>query len=259
MTQSERRLFLIKYLFEERKACRASLPPMNEAEQKRVLRSLLNIREPKEPNAEFLRVQDAYLQEEIREKGITDANTLEPVEDGIYLWQGDITTLKCGAIVNAANSRLLGCFAPCHLCIDNAIHTFAGVQLRLECDRIMTEQGHPEPTGKAKITKAYNPPSEYVLHTVGPIIGGKLTEKDEKELASCYTNCLALAAKKGIKSVAFCCISTGEFHFPNETAAHIAIKTIRNFLKANKDIKVIFNVFLQKDLDIYRRIFGING
>ena len=154
MTQSERRLFLIKYLFEERKACRASLPPMNEEEQKRVLRSLLNIREPKEPNAEFLRVQDAYLQEEIREKGITDANTLEPVEDGIYLWQGDITTLKCGAIVNAANSRLLGCFAPCHLCIDNAIHTFAGVQLRLECNRIMTEQGYPEPTGKAKLTKA---------------------------------------------------------------------------------------------------------
>ena len=186
-------------------------------------------------------------------------DTLEPVEDRIYLWQGDITTLKCGAIVNAANSRLLGCFAPCHLCIDNAIHTFAGVQLRLECNRIMAEQGYPEPTGKAKLTKAYNLPSEYVLHTVGPIIGGKLTEKDEKELASCYTNCLALAAKKGIKSVAFCCISTGEFHFPNETAAHIAIKTVRNFLKANKDIKVIFNVFLQKDLDIYRRIFGING
>ena len=123
----------------------------------------------------------------------------------------------------------------------------------------MTEQGYPEPTGKAKLTKAYNLPSEYVLHTVGPIIGGKLTEKDEKELAACYTNCLALAAKKGIKSVAFCCISTGEFHFPNEVAAHIAIKTVRNFLKANKDIKVIFNVFLQKDLDIYRRIFGING
>ena len=123
----------------------------------------------------------------------------------------------------------------------------------------MTEQGHPEPTGKAKITKAYNLPSEYVLHTVGPIIGGKLTENDEKELASCYTNCLALAAEKEIKSVAFCCISTGEFHFPNEEAAHIAIKTVRNFLKANKDIKVIFNVFLQKDLDIYRRIFGING
>lgn len=197
MTQSERRLFLIKYLFEEREACRASLPPMNEAEQKRVLRSLLNIREPKEPNAEFLRVQDAYLQEEIREKGITDANTLEPVEDGIYLWQGDITTLKCGAIVNAANSRLLGCFAPCHLCIDNAIHTFAGVQLRLECNRIMAEQGYPEPTSKAKLTKAYNLPSEYVLHTVGPIIGGKLTEKTKKNLHRAIQTVSLLLRKKG--------------------------------------------------------------
>ena len=257
MTQSERRLFLIKYLFEEREACRASLP-MNEAEQKRVLRSLLNIREPKEPNAEFLRVQDAYLQEEIREKGITDANTLEPVEDGIYLWQGDITTLKCGAIVNAANSRLLGCFAPCHLCIDNAIHTFAGVQLRLECNRIMAEQGYPEPTSKAKLTKAYNLPSEYVLHTVGPIIGGKLTEKDEKELASCYTNCLALAAKKGIKSVAFCCISTGEFHFPNEKAAEIAVATVKEFLaqKETSVEKVIFNVFKDRDREIYEELLG---
>ena len=200
-------------------------------------------------------MQDAYLQEETRRKGVTSLAQLRPVEKGLYLWQGDITTLACGAIDNAANSQLLGCFYPCHGCIDNAIHTYAGVQLRLECARIMSAQGHAEPTGRAKITPAYNLPCRYVLHTVGPIITGRVTPRDERLLADCYRSCLELAAQYGVESVAFCCISTGEFHFPNVRAAETALGTVREYKARTKsDMKVIFNVFKDQGADIYRRL-----
>ena len=212
MTQTERRKFLIEYLLAERGE-RINIPA-DEYNQKRLLRSLFNIRMPKETSEEFLRVQDEYLKEESKRKGITDIKDLQPVQDGVYLWQGDITTLKCGAIVNAANSQMLGCFQPCHSCIDNAIHTFSGIQLRRECNRIMRVQGHNEPTGQAKITPAYNLPCNYVIHTVGPIVQGYLTEDDCELLKSCYLSCLKLAEENGVESIAFCCISTGVFGFP---------------------------------------------
>ncbi len=191
MKQTERRVYLIEYLLAERGE-RIEIP--NDAyNQKRLLRSLFNIRMPKETSEDFLQIQDVYLQEENRRKGITDIADLQPVQDDIYLWQGDITTLRCDAIVNAANSQMLGCFRPCHGCIDNAIHTFAGVQLRRNCNEIMQKQGHNEPTGQAKITPAYNLPCKYVLHTVGPIVSGRLTEEHCELLKSCYLSCLKLA------------------------------------------------------------------
>lgn len=213
----------------------------------------MNIRHPQSIGDDFLAVQDEYLQAETEAKGITDVADLTHIENGIYLWQGDITTLKCDAIVNAANSGMTGCYAPCHACIDNCIHTFAGVQLRLKCAEVMEKQGYAEPTGKAKITKAYNLPCKYVLHTVGPIISGRVTERDEELLASCYRSCLELARENGIKNVAFCCISTGEFHFPNERAAEIAVYTVRKY---RGEIEVIFNVFKDVDKRIYERLLG---
>lgn len=254
MTQKERRLFLIRALLEEEPRWASRGIPQVEEEQKHLLRALFNIRMPRPVSEEFLQVQDAYLQEETRHKGITTLDQLEPVEDGIYLWQGDITTLSCGAIVNAANSQMLGCFVPCHGCIDNAIHTYAGVQLRLECARLMTGQ-EEEPTGNAKITKAYNLPCRYILHTVGPIISGAVTQANRELLASCYRTCLELAAETGLGSIAFCCISTGEFHFPNELAAEIAIQTVGELQRQTPDkIKVIFNVFKNRDYEIYKRL-----
>ena len=193
--------------------------------------------------------------ERLAEGGVTEPENLTPVQPGIYLWQGDITTLAADAIVNAANSRMLGCFVPCHGCIDNAIHTYAGTQLRMECARIMAGQRKEEATGKAKITKAYNLPCRYVLHTVGPIIYGTVTKTDCELLAGCYRSCLELAASYGLQSVAFCCISTGEFHFPNELAAEIAIQTVRTWQQQNSyRIEVIFNVFKDSDYEIYKRL-----
>lgn len=255
MTQAERRLYLIEYLLSERgERIRISTDEYN---QKRLLRSLFNIRMPKDTSAEFLKIQDAYLQEENRRKGITDLADLEPVQDGIYLWQGDITTLKCGAVVNAANSQMLGCFNPCHGCIDNAIHTFAGIQLRRDCNEIMHEQGHDEPTGQAKITPAYNLPCKFVIHTVGPIVSGKLNEQHCELLKSCYLSCLKLAEENGVDSIAFCCISTGVFGFPQREAAQIAVETVKEYKKENRsNIKVIFNVFKDDDLSIYRNILS---
>ncbi len=253
MTQDKRRIFLIKRLLSEQSQYRDLHIPVDEAGQKMLLRSLLNVRPPYPIWEDFLVVQDAYLQEETARKGVTDIADLTPVEPGIYLWQGDITTLKCGAIVNAANSGMTGCYAPCHGCIDNAIHTYAGVQLRLACAEMMKKQGHKEPTGLAKITPTYNLPCEYVLHTVGPIIYGHVTQKDRKLLASCYRSCLELAQQNGIGSVAFCCISTGEFHFPNDEAAKIAVDTVRQY-KGN--MEVIFNVFKDVDYKIYRELLG---
>lgn len=257
MTQTERRIFLIKELLREQPGHRDMDISVPAQDQKKLLRSLFNIRMPQPVSEEFLRVQDEYLQAETAEKGITDLADLLPVQEDIYIWQGDITTLKCDAIVNAANSQMLGCFCPCHGCIDNAIHTFSGVQLRIACADLMRKQGHEEPAGKAKITPAYNLPCRYVLHTVGPIIRGGLTKRDEELLASCYRSCLELAEEKGLDSIAFCCISTGEFHFPNERAAEIAVDTVKKFKqRTHSRMKVIFNVFKEIDLHIYRELLG---
>lgn len=253
MTQAERRVYLFNYLLAERGETVDI--PSDEYNQKRLLRSLFNVRMPAPVSEDFLRVQDEYLQEEAARKGITDIADLEPVQKGIYLWQGDITTLKCDAIVNAANSQMLGCFNPCHGCIDNAIHTYAGVQLRNACYELMTAQGHEEPTGQAKITRAYNLPCQYVIHTVGPIVGGRLTARDCEMLKSCYLSCLKVAEENDVNSIAFCCISTGVFGFPQNEAAQIAVQTVRDYKeKHNSDIKTIFNVFKNEDLAIYEKV-----
>lgn len=254
MNQSEKRLFLIQSLLKERPEYRDLSIPSESDSQRQLLRGLMNIRAPQRTDAEFLKTQDAYLQGETAAKGITDIAGLTPIQPGLYLWQGDITTLKCDAIVNAANSGMTGCYIPNHRCIDNAIHTYAGVELRLACAELMEQQGHPEPTGQAKITPAFNLPCRYVLHTVGPIIDERVTKEDKELLASCYRSCLELAAENGLESVAFCCISTGEFHFPNDLAAEIAVRTVKEFLKKQTSVKkVIFNVFKDLDKAIYEK------
>ena len=221
MNQKERRIFLIKELLKEQSRYRHMEIPQDSQGQERLLRSLMNVR--------------------------------MPGKAGIYLWQGDITTLRCDAIVNAANSGMTGCYAPCHGCIDNCIHTFSGIQLRLACAEIMEQQGHEEETGKAKITPAFNLPCRYVIHTVGPIISGRLTERDQELLASCYRSCLELAEENDLKNIAFCCISTGEFHFPNDKAAEIAIRTVREYQgQTHSNMEVIFNVFKDADYEIYK-------
>ena len=255
MTQKEKRLYLIKYLFAEREE--KPFFPESEAEEKRLLRGLFNIRPPKEASGEFLEIQDSYLKEEINQKGIVRTDGLFPVCGGMYLFSGDITTLDCDAIVNAGNPALLGCFCPNHGCVDNAIHTYAGVQLRLACAELMKKQGHEEQTGQAKITPAYNLPCRFVIHTVGPIVYGRLTDKDCELLRSCYCSCLKVADENNLKSIAFCCISTGEFHFPNEQAAEIAIDTVKKYkAETQSEIKVIFNVFKDTDYKIYRDLLG---
>lgn len=248
---------LIKYLLNENPEYRKIRIPSSGNEQFRLYRSLVNVRSADEISAEYLAAEDEYLRQKTAEKGITDIADLSPIEDNIYLWCGDITTLKCGAIVNAANSGMTGCYQPCHKCIDNCIHTFAGIRLRLECAGIMEKQGYPEPTGQAKITLAYNLPCDYVIHTVGPIVSGKLTAEICRLLESCYRSCLEIAVQNGIGSIAFCCISTGVFGFPKQEAAEIAVNTVRGFLKSH-GIKVIFNVFGSEDYDIYRKILGEN-
>lgn len=246
---NEKLNYLISYLLSERNDMDISIPT-DSKEQFDLYRSLVNIRPAKKISAEYLRAEDSFLQRLTAQKGITDIADLQPVEKNIYLWKGDITTLKCGAIVNAANSGMTGCYRPCHNCIDNCIHTFAGVRLRLKCAEIMKAQRHEEPTGTAKITPAYDLPCQYVIHTVGPIVQGRLTEKHCKLLKSCYQSCLELAVESGIKSIAFCCISTGVFGFPQDKAAEIAVQTVREFLLTH-DIEVIFNVFTEKDYKIY--------
>ena len=256
MTQDERLDFLLRYLLAERKEYAGIRMPDSVSEKRRLLRSLMNVRPPIPASAEFLAVQDAYLQARLSERGVTRLGELKPAQPGIYLWQGDITTLAADAIVNAANSQMLGCFVPCHGCIDNAIHTYAGVQLRLACAAAMRQQGQEEATGHAKITKAYNLPCRFVLHTVGPIICGSVTKADRELLASCYRSCLDLAAETGLHSVAFCCISTGEFHFPGELAAEIAVHTVQAWRQQHPNqIEVIFNVFKDSDYEIYQRLF----
>ena len=242
MTQAEKRLYLIRALLNE---------------QQELLRALMNVRMPAPITEEYLRIESEYLMAETEAKGITRLGDLSPVEPHIYLWQGDITTLSCGAVVNAANSQLLGCFRPLHNCIDNCIHSAAGLELRNACAQLMEKQGYEEPTGRAKLTPGFNLPANYVLHTVGPIVEGGLTKRHEAELASCYRSCLDLAEGNGISSVAFCCISTGVFGFPQERAAEIAVETVREYLnETNSDTEVIFNVFTDRDRELYRELLG---
>ena len=229
----------------------------DEASQRRLLRSLMNLCPPMPLSPGYLALQDALLSAEREERGVVEAAALPAVEADprVCLWRGDVTRLAADAVVNAANGALLGCFHPCHGCIDNAIHSAAGLQLREECARLMRLQGCEEPPGRAKLTPGYNLPSRYVLHTVGPIVSGPLRPEDCALLASCYRSCLALAAERGLASVAFCCISTGEYRFPADRAAEIAVGTVRAFLQSN-EIRVIFNVFKESDEALYRRLLG---
>ena len=238
------------------------------------IRSLMNIRMPREVSEEMLEAQDAYLQEELEEKGVVSLAEIPAVEEQygsshplagrISIWQGDITRLKTGAIVNAANSQLLGCFVPCHRCIDNAIHSAAGMQLREECSRIMERRrmrygdGYEEPAGTATLTKSYNLPCDYVIHTVGPVVYGGLTDALCEDLRNCYQNVLECCMAHHISSVAFCCISTGEFHFPNDEAARIAVDTVIRFLKEHQNAmdRVVFKVFKDEDRIIYENLIG---
>ena len=257
MNQAERRRFLIEQLLQERPSSRRQDIPPDAERQRILLRGLMNVRAPRAISDEFLAVQDAYLQQALADAGVTRLEDLTPRCKDLYLWQGDITRLQCGAIVNAANSGLTGCYVPNHACIDNCIHTYAGVQLRLDCAAIMAEQGHEEPTGQAKLTKAYNLPCDYVLHTVGPIISGPVTPEDVRLLAACYRSCLTLADQHQIASVAFCCISTGVFHFPNQRAAEIAVQTVRRYkAETGSRIQVIFNVFKDTDRILYEQLLG---
>ena len=251
---------LNQMLLAEMPACRPWAAEFQAREgARRLLRALMNIRPPLPLDPDFLRLQDALLSAEREERGVVDAAALPeaPGRPGIALWQGDITRLRADAVVNAANSTLLGCFHPCHGCIDNAIHSAAGLQLRDACARLMEAQGHPEPAGGAKLTGGCNLPARHVLHTVGPIITGPLTGADRAALASCYRACLSLAAEHGLHSVAFCCISTGEFRFPRGEAAGIAVDTVTRFLSRPTSIrKVIFNVFQDADAALYRALLG---
>jgi O-acetyl-ADP-ribose deacetylase (regulator of RNase III) len=257
MTDTQQRLFLI-HSFQKEMPQYASLQiPPNAEEQHKLIRALMNVRPPLPADEELLRVQDAYLQGLLREKVITAAESLPPCphDPRISLWQGDITTLRADAIVNAANRALLGCFVPLHRCIDNAIHSCAGIQLRLACQELMEIQGHEEPTGTAKLTSGYNLPARYVLHTVGPIIRETPTPAQRKELADCYRSCLSLAAENGLRTLAFCCISTGEFHFPGREAAEIAVRTVREFLLTDNLLqRVVLNVFTDTDQQYYQEL-----
>ena len=232
--------------------------PETEQEKKDLFRSLMNTWKVSKLPSEFYEVQDDYLQEILDAKGITRLEDLTEIDENIYLWQGDITTLKVDSIVNAANKALLGCLIPLHRCIDNAIHTQAGLQLRKECDEIMKEQGSFEKIGKAKITAGYNLPAKHVIHTVGPIIYRVVEDDDKELLASCYRNSLILALENNLKSIAFCCISTGEFRFPNNLAAEIAVAEVREFFRENPNanLKVVFNVFKDLDRKLYEELLG---
>ena len=244
--------FLIKTLNSE------IVIPETKQEKKDLFRTLMNTWEVSELPGEFYEVQDEYLQEVLKAKGITRLEDLTEIDENIYLWQGDITTLEVDAIVNAANKALLGCFIPHHRCIDNAIHTQAGLQLRKECDEIMKEQGTFERTGQAKITAGYNLPAKHVIHTVGPIIYRVVEDDDKELLTSCYRNCLKIALENNLKSIAFCCISTGEFRFPNDLAAEIAVAEVREFFRENlnADLKVVFNMFKDLDKKFYEELLG---
>ena len=265
--------YLIDYLLKEDPQYSEMEIPSDLQGKRDLFRALRNVRWPKPISEEFLHLQNEELQAQLQEKGIVDLTKLSTLNSPLsttqnskpstlnyILWQGDITRLKVDAIVNAANSQMLGCFHPLHKCIDNAIHSAAGVQLREECYQMMLQQGHEEPTGQAKITKAYNLPCKYVIHTVGPIIPNCIpTEFQKEQLASCYRSIMACAEENYLESVAFCCISTGEFRFPNQLAAEIAVQTIKDYLTTHHDSSIkqlVFNVFKDVDKEIYQQILG---
>lgn len=256
MNQEARLDHLIAYLLDE------SSHPIDEIstleDKQRLFRRLCNIREPLPVSDEYLSIQDEYLTNWNGERASVYIKDLEPMQSQLYIWQGDITRLATDGIVNAANSKLLGCTLANHHCIDNIIHTRAGVQLRLDCHDIIQAQGRKEAVGKVKITKAYNLPSSYVLHTVGPFIDERgPSPLKEKLLASCYESTLAIADEYRLSSIAFCCISTGEFNFPNELAAKIAVQTVKDYLQKTKsEIQVVFNVFKDEDLQIYKSLLA---
>ena len=258
MKETEQLQFLTETLLDEMPQYRreAKRVPRGAGEQRRFLRCLMNVREPGTLSERFLQAQDELLSREREKKGVVHVAELLPIpgDERLILWQGDITRLDADAIVNAANSALLGCFRPGHNCIDNVIHSAAGLQLREECAAIMRAQGHEEPTGQAKLTKGYNLPAKHVLHTVGPIIDGPLTDRDRELLASCYRSCLKLAEENGLKSVAFCCISTGVFRFPKDEAARISVSTVREYLKHSRIEKVVFCVHGDENLRIYQSL-----
>ncbi len=268
MTQKERLNYLVEGFKEDSGRYRDLETPEDTEGKKRILRSLMNIRMPRPMDARVIEVQDEYLKERIRENGIVtlsqipaiaDQGSTHPFADRLSIWQGGITRLAVDAIVNAANSQMLGCFIPMHTCIDNCIHTFAGVQLRAECDRQMRKlraeygQGYEQPTAVPMLTDGYNLPAKHVVHIVGPIVEGRLTKDLEQDLAACYRNTLDLCLENGIRSVAFCCISTGVFRFPNRRAAEIAARAVTDWLSVHPDAmeRVIFNVFKDEDKAYY--------
>ncbi len=264
ITQEQR----LDYLVEEFKADSGEYKdlkiPADQEGKRRILRSLMNIRMPKRLPDEVLEVQDEYLSGRAEEKGIVQLSDIPVMRDGLSIWQGDITRLAVDAIVNAANSQMLGCFVPMHTCIDNCIHTFAGVQLRAECNRQMNQlrirygKDYEQPTAAPMLTDAYNLPAKKVIHIVGPIVQHNLTQELEKDLADCYRNTLDMCMENGLKNVAFCCISTGVFHFPNKRAAEIAVRTVTTWLSEldGQMERVIFNVFKDEDRKYYEELIS---
>ena len=264
ITQEQR----LDYLVEEFKADSGEYKdlkiPADQEGKRRILRSLMNIRMPKRLPDEVLEVQDEYLSGRAEEKGIVQLSDIPVMRDGLSIWQGDITRLAVDAIVNAANSQMLGCFVPMHTCIDNCIHTFAGVQLRAECNRQINQlrirygKDYEQPTAAPMLTDAYNLPAKKVIHIVGPIVQHNLTQELERDLADCYRNTLDMCMENGLKSVAFCCISTGVFHFPNKRAAEIAVRTVTTWLSEHDGQmeRVIFNVFKDEDRKYYEELIS---
>ncbi|MGN0287716.1 MAG: protein-ADP-ribose hydrolase [Atopobiaceae bacterium] len=259
MSQEDRRRYLIDYLKSERPEYAGIVVPDDPHQQQSALRALLNVRTPRQTTPDFLAVQDAYLQERARQRGIVNLDQLHPspLDPELYLWQGDITRMATDAIVNSANDQMMGCYEPLHVCVDNAVHTFAGIQLREVCFAFMQEQGHAEPTGHAKITYGFNLPARYIIHTVGPNVSGSPSKADADTLASCYRSCLALAQAHDLKSIAFCSISTGESHFPAADAARIAVSAVRDFKKdSDSHIRVVFDVFSEEQRRIYQQLLS---
>ena len=255
MNHTEQRIYLIKELQKVPSQLSSIEIPEEEQLQKDLLRGLMNIWEPVELSDEFYAIQDEYLKEEIRREGITDIDDLKEIEKNIYLYKGDMTQLKVDAIVNPANSGLTGCWSILHNCADNYVHSKAGLKLRYTCNEIMAKQGHPEPTGRAKITPGYNLPCRYVIHTVGPIVNGPLDNRHKELLKSSYKSCLDIAFENNLDSIAFCCISTGVFMFPNDIAAKIAVDTVHEFYReTGSNMKVVFDVFKDLDYDIYSEL-----
>lgn len=261
-TQEQRLDYLVEEFKRDSGEYKELPTPADQEGKRRILRSLMNIRMPKQLPDEVLEVQDEYLSGRAEEKGIVQLSDIPVMRDGLSIWQGDITRLAVDAIVNAANSQMLGCFVPMHTCIDNCIHTFAGVQLRAECNRQMNKlrirygRNYEQPTAVPMLTDAYNLPAKKVIHIVGPIVQHNLTQELEKDLADCYRNTLDMCMENGLKSVAFCCISTGVFHFPNKRAAEIAVRTVTKWLSEHDGQmeRVIFNVFKDEDRKYYEEI-----